>query len=122
MQILTKESEIKAAIAMLNPVARDAAQALASHILNNQDLLDNPDALNKAFVEHCLFAMGSHGWDLEDTDRIKRFSEEHGSAVMNLAISIVAFAINQAERKRRWGWLGKAAALTAGAIIGSLFG
>ena len=122
MTLLTAEAEIRAAIAMLNPVARVAAQGLSHHLLANQELLHDEDAMRKSYMEHVAFAMRQHGWDLEDRDRIRKFFEDHGDAVANLALSIVTFSIHQAEYQRRWGWLGKAVAVGAGVVIGSLVG
>jgi hypothetical protein len=122
MTLLTTEAEIRAAIAMLNPVARTAAQALAHHLLENRLKLRDDEALNKAYLEHIAFAMQQHGWDLKDKERVRKFFEDHGEAVSTLCISIVTFSINQAEHQRKWGWLGKAAAVGAGVLIGSFFG
>ena len=44
MHLLENEDQIRAAIAVMNPVARVAAQSLANHLLDNPTLLDNEDA------------------------------------------------------------------------------
>jgi len=79
--------------------------------------LEDESGLKEAFAQQCLLSFMSHGWDPDDEGHRKRFLEEHSKAVMSLAISIVAFSMLQAERKRKWGWLGKAAALAGNLIL-----
>lgn len=122
MQILTTEAEIRAAIATMNPVARVAAQNLAGYLLENPATLQNQGECNRAFVASVAFAMQQAGWDTSNDRRVHEFFENHGEAVSNVSISIVCFAVDQAERRRKWGWLGKAGAFVAGAFLSSLFG
>ncbi len=122
MYLLENEDQIRAAIAMMNPVARVAAQNLANHLLENPHIIRNDESCHKAFLGSCAFAMQQHGWDLHDRGKIDNFLEDHGHSISNVAISIFHFAIAQAERKRKWGWIGKAAAFTGGVIVASLFG
>lgn len=122
MQILTTEAEIRAAIATMNPVARIAAQNLANYLLENPITIQSEDGLHKAFLGSVGFAMQQAGWDTSDEKRVRDFFENHGEAISNVSISIVMFAFNQEEKRRKWGWLGKAGAFVAGALISSLFG
>ena len=122
MYLLENENQIRAAIATMHPVARVAAQNLANHLLENPELLQDDEKCEKAFFGSCAFAMQQNGWDLHDRVKVDDFLENHGHAVSNVAVSIVRFAITQAEKKRKWGWLGKAAAFTGGVIVASLFG
>ena len=122
MQILQNKAEIRAAIATMNPVARTAAQNLAAYLLDNPQTIQDHEALNDAYLGSCTFAMTQAGWELTADTRIQAFFENHGEAVSNVAISIVAYSVKQAERHRKWGWVGKAAAFAGGALLASLFG
>ncbi len=122
MHILESEDQIRAAIAMMNPVARVAAQSLANYLLDNPTVMGDADACNKAYYGACFFAMEQAGWNVEDQTRVTAFFENHGDAVANIAMSIVVFAVNQAENQRKWGWVGKAAAFVGGALVASFFG
>jgi hypothetical protein len=122
MSLLTTEYEIKAAIAMMNPVANDACQMFTTWLLTNPSLLEDQAACNEACVEACIAAMQRHGWDPEDEARIKNFFDNHAQAVMNVGVSILVKIVNDAEARRKWGWVGTAAAAAAGIVIGSIFG
>lgn len=122
MELLTTAAEIRAAIATMNPVARMATQSLAAFFLDNPATVRDGDMMNRAMLQHCAMAMDHHGWSLDDKERIRKFFEDHGSAVENVTASIVVFSVRSQQRRQKWGWLGKAAAIGAGVILGSLFG
>lgn len=120
--LLTTAPEIKAAIATMNPIAREAAEMIASHLLQHPEILSKDDELQSAAARMTAMAMVRNGISLSDRARTNRFFEDHGVAIMNVALSIVTFVAKEQERKRKWGWLGKAAAVGAGVLLGSLFG
>jgi hypothetical protein len=121
MPLLENKSEIKAAIAIMHPVARSAAQGLANYLQENPETLKDDEARDKAYYGICFFAMEQAGWDMKDEKRMQDFFENHGQAVLNVAASIVVYAIKESEKQRKWGWLGKAAAFVVGAIVTSFF-
>lgn len=122
MQILDNEDQIRAAIAVMHPVARVAAQCLANHLLENPHIFADEEQRERAYFGACSFAMQQAHWDLNDQTRLSQFFENHGDSVANVAMSIVNLVEVQSERRRKWGWLGKAAAFTGGLIVASLFG
>jgi hypothetical protein len=122
MSLLSTQAEIRAAIAMMDNTARIAAQSLANYILENMETLGDEEALSNAYSGACVFAMEQDGWDMEDEERIEQFSKLHGNAVQVVALSIVQFVISQQKRKRKWGWVGKAAAFVGGVAVASFFG
>lgn len=122
MQLLRTEAEIRAAIAIMHPVARTAAQNLAAYLLENPAILKDEKAGNEAFLGSCAFAMSQAGWDLKDEKRVTEFLESQNEAITNVCISIVVFVVNEGQRRRKWGWLGKAGAFAAGALLTALFG
>ena len=122
MQILENENQIRAAIAVMNPVARVAAQSLANHLLENPHVFRDDEQRERAYFGACAFAMQQAHWDLQDKTRVSQFFENHGEAVVNVAVSIVSLSALQAERRKKWGWIGKAAAFTGGILVASLFG
>jgi hypothetical protein len=121
MQLLDSEAEIRAAIAMLQPVARTAAHIFASHLLKDPELLGDDGALEEAYLDACHSAMDEAWWGADDPKRVADFLENHGDAVFNLAISIVVCAGRKMFRRRLWGWLGTASAFAAGGFLASLF-
>ena len=121
MQLLATEAEIRAAIAMLQPVARSAAHILANHLLKDPELLGDDDALEETYLDACHAAMDEAWWGADDPKRVADFLVNHGDAVFNLAISIVVCAGRKMHRQRLWGWLGRAGAFVAGAFLASLF-
>jgi hypothetical protein len=122
MQILENEDQIRAAIAVMHPVARVAAQSLANHLLENPHIFQDEELRERAYFGACSFAMQQAKWDLNDQSRLVQFFENHGESVANVAMSIVNLVVSQAQKRKKWGWLGKAAAFTGGLIVASLFG
>lgn len=121
--ILETRDAIQAAIATMNPIAKDAAQLLAHRLLENPGILEEQDSLGQEWLQACAYSYVRAGNDLEtERDRFEAFLENHGSAVLNVAFSIALFIVKDAERKAKWGWLGKAAAVAAGVAIGAFFG
>lgn len=123
LTILRDRASINAAIATMNPVASEAAQLLAYRIFEQPDMLENQDAMFDEWVQVLAVTAARHGMDPAGEDpKFRHFVEQHGNAVLNVAYSIVVFAAEESERQKRWGWLGKAAAVGAGVLIGSFFG
>ncbi|MCB9833580.1 MAG: hypothetical protein H6807_14010 [Planctomycetes bacterium] len=122
MHLLTTLPEIKAAVATMNPIARDAAQSFSSYLLNNPAVMQNPQAMQEAYLSHCGVALVRGGISLDDEERVERWMEDHSESVLNVGLSIVSYVVNENERRRKWGWLGKAAAIAAGVVLGSIFG
>jgi hypothetical protein len=123
LTILESREGIQAAIVTMNPVAREAAQLLAHRLLESPDLFNDREKLGEEWVQACAISCIRSGIDpRKDQTRIMAFFDSHGSAVLNVAFSIALFIIKDTERQRKWGWLGQAAAVSAGVVIGSFFG
>ena len=122
MQLLQNKHEIKAAITLMHPVARIAAQSLAIYLLENPETINDEEARDNAFFEACAFAMQQEGWDIKNEVRVQSFFENHSEAIINVSMSIFIFTHNQAARRRKLGWMGKAAAFVAGVVVASFFG
>jgi len=124
--ILKSRASIEAAIATMNPIAKEAAELLAHRLLENPDLVQNQTLLEDEWYQACALSLMRSGIDPRvDELRTQLFMENHGSAVINIACSIAVFIVEDARRRQRWGWIGKAAgiaALAAGVAIGSFFG
>jgi len=120
--LLETKKEIKAAIALMDSVSRSTAQNYAAMILENPAALDDEEQLSAAFWSSLLFAAKQANWDLDDEKKVEEFVKERADSISNVALSIVVFTFKQHEKKRKWGWLGKAAAFAGGAVIASFFG
>ena len=121
--ILTTLPEIRAAIATMNPIARSAAETFAGMLLNDRAIVHDEENL----VEACEAAM-AHAYTqvhrVDDFDSCQRFAvflESNSEAIWTVGLSIAAL-VAKGEWKQKWGWLGTAAAVGVGAILGSIFG
>lgn len=119
MYLLSSKEEIRAALATMNGTARDACMLFATHLLNDPSIANDPDKLGQ-------FCAGSIAVTLEQAgyspDRFLPFMENHGEAVYNVGVSILVLTAQEAENQKKWGWLGTAAAVGVGALLGSFFG
>lgn len=123
LTILQSRESIEAAIATMNPIAKEAAQQLAHRLLQNPSMVDDHDQLDEEWAQCCAIACARAGINpSSDKRRFENFIENHGQAVFNVAISIALMVVRDAEWQRKWGWVGKAAAVGVGVLLGSLFG
>jgi hypothetical protein len=121
--LLDDSTTIKAALATMNPIARDATQLLAREIIDNPTLLNENNALARTAMIACASAFARAGYDLSaHEERFERFIENHAANVMDLAVSVVLCAAKDAKRRQMWGSFGKVAALVGAAALGAFFG
>ncbi len=123
LTILQSREAIEAAIATMNPIAKEAAQLLAHRLLENPDIIDDQETLGEEWIQACAISCARAGINPHTSlARFESFLENHGSAVLNVAFSIAVFIMRDAERQQKWGWVGKAAAVAVGVALGSFFG
>jgi len=121
--ILEDGAAIRAALATMNPIARESTQLLAHRLIEEPSLVENEYRLGNEWGQACAISLARSGVDLErDSDKVERFIENHGEAVLSIALSIVMFLAREQERQRKWGWVGKAAAVAVGVGLGVFFG
>jgi hypothetical protein len=123
LEILPNRPSVLAAISLMTPVAREACQLLAHRVMLDRSLLSDAVRLNTEHAQACAVSFARlQGNPAEQREAFDEFLRHHGHAVMNVAVSIVLLADKQAKTRRWMGWLGKAAAVAAGAAIGAFFG
>jgi hypothetical protein len=107
----------------MNPVASVASAILTTHLLKNpQVLAEMGDDYAEAFATACCIAMEQAGYDLEnDRERIKQFFEDNADQIQTVSVSIVLQKY-RAQQKPLPGWVGKAVAFGAGALIAAILG
>ncbi len=119
MMILSTREEVRGALATMNPTAREACMLFATHLLNDPSIANDPKRLGS-------FCAGSMAVTLEKAgvppEQMEAFWMNHGEAVYGVGVSILAITVREAESKKKWGWIGTAAALGVGALLGSFFG
>ena len=118
MNLLTTQASIEAAISTMNSVASDAAKLLAHRLLEDGSILQAEDRLQQEWLQACAVSAKRAGMADE---HFEAFVENHGDGVANVAISIALFVVKEQERKKKWGWLGTAAAVVGGAALGVFF-
>ena len=123
LHILQDRASIRAAIATMHPVARDATQLLAHRIFENPAVIQDDSKLREEWLQSCAISFARAGKNpAAHQDEFAAFLENHGSAVLNVGVSIVVYSTKSAQRKRWLGWVGKAAAVGGGIAIGAFFG
>ena len=120
MNIMTSKASIEAAISTMHPVAAEAAKLLAHRMLESPKIMQSESTLRDEWIHSCAVSATRAGMGEDDT-WFESFMENHGKGVANVAISIVVFLEQEAERKRKWGWIGTAAAALGGAALGIFF-
>lgn len=124
--LLDDAPSIKAALATMNPTAREATQLLAHRILERPALLDQDEELKKEALQACAVSFSRAGYSIkEDQDRFIGFLDDHGANVLDLAVSIVLCMARDAKRRQTWGVVGKVAAglgMVGAAALGAFFG
>lgn len=121
--ILPNKSSIMAAIALMTPPAREAAQLLAHRITSDKSLLTNMPRLESEWLQACAISLARAGINpSQDIAQFDNFITNHGSGVLNVAISIIHVGDQDMKRRKWLGWFGKAAAVGAGAAIAAFFG
>lgn len=121
--LLDDARSIKAALATMNPTARYATQLLASNIAEDLSLLDRNEDLQQMALRCCAAAFVENGGDLDlERARFVNFLDDHGVNVLDIAVSIIICIAKDANRKRTWGNIGKAAAAVGLVGLGAFFG
>ena len=119
LTILDDKASVKAAIATMHPVAKDAAQMLSNNMLDNPAIMSDDKTVEQEWKQCIAFAASRAGMNPEvNAEKFDDFVENHGQSVLNVAVSIVHLT----EKEKKWGWVKKAAAVGVGVVIGSLFG
>lgn len=114
---------IQAALATMNPVARDATQLLATIIGQKPGLILDREAIQEEAFDACAYCFCRSGHSLPaDLTEFERWLGDHGANVLSLAVSIVLCIARQRDAQRRWGTVGKVAALIGAAAVGAFFG
>lgn len=109
------ESNIRTAILMLHPVAKEAAQTLIGRLPVDESVFSNTAFLEQEMQKCMVFAGVNNGLD---RDRIEGLVQSQGYAVCTVAVSVIQLQITQ----KKWGWVKRAAGIGIGLLIGSLFG
>jgi len=109
------ESNIRTAILMLHPVAKEAAQTLIGRLPVDESIMHNSSFLETEMQKCMVFAGVNNGMDKE---RIESLVQSQGHAVCTVAVSVIQLQITQ----KKWGWVKRAAGIGIGLLIGSLFG
>lgn len=123
LHLLTDKASISAAVALMTPAAREAAQLLAHRIENDRTLLTDGERLQAECLQACVISFARTGnASGPDDPQIRNFVANHGTGVLNVAVSIIHVADQEAKKAKWMGWLGKAAAVGAGAAIAAFFG
>lgn len=118
--MLTTKAEISAAIEMMHPVAVQAAGMLAEAIMADPSLSEerNYPRLERIVNSACSLACQNAGLDAIDPD-IDLFIASQGAAVFKLAIAVAVYTVNQQQKPKWLGALGKMATLGLGIAIGA---
>lgn len=114
-QPIKGESNIRTAILMLHPVAKEAAQTLIGRLPEEESVFGNTVYLETEMQKCMVFAGVNNGLD---RDRIENLVQSQGHAVCTVAVSVIQLQITQ----RKWGWVKRAAGIGLGILVGSLFG
>lgn len=123
VHILEDRASIRAAIATMHPTASEAAQLLAHRFVENPQILQDNEVIQKELLQACAISFARSGRNLQtNAAEFNSFLDNHRQAVLNIALSIVNFLITSTRRQQRWGWIGKAAALAGGVAVGAFFG
>lgn len=121
--LLDDGPSIKAAIATMNPVARNATQLIAKVFTAQPELLQDGEAMKRVTFDACLQAFADAGRNpMTDQELFRKFLDEHAQNALNLAVSMVLFVNRQQKSKQMWGVIGKVAALAGAAALGAFFG
>ena len=120
MNILTTKASIEAALSTMNSLASEATKLLAHRLLDDLSLLQSEERLHREWLHACRTSANRAGIS-ENDHRFASFLENHGDGIANVAISIAIFAVEEHKRKRKWGWIGTAAAAIGGAALGIFF-
>lgn len=123
LRILPNRSAIMAAIALMTPPAREAAELLAHRFAHDPTLMTDRTRLEAEWLQACAISYARGGSNpAADRAAFQNFLDNHGSGVLNVAFSIVHVTARDSKRQKWLGWLGKAAAVGAGAAIAAFFG
>jgi hypothetical protein len=122
MIILETKDSIMAAIAVMPSAASEATKLLAEQLSANPSMLRNEPWVQGEWLKAVTYAyVQQYGGSDCQEDHFRQFVETHGDGIMSVALSIIVFQINAEKRRKLWGWIGKAAAVGAGIVIGSFF-
>jgi hypothetical protein len=123
LRILPNKASIMAAIALMPPMAREAAELLAHRLTQDRSLVTDHAKLESEWMQACAISFARAGSNpVKDQAAFQNFLDNHGHGVLNVAFSIVHVTARDSSRKRWYGWLTKAAAAGAGAAVAVFFG
>lgn len=121
-QLLETRDSLQAALATMNPIARDASLLLAHRLFQNPALLQDSKGAFRECFQACAISLGRAGVDLNSHPEVlDAFLMEHGCSVMNIGYSIVNVAVTEHQRRAVYGAVGKVAAAAVGIALGAWF-
>lgn len=121
--ILQSLPEIRAAVSTMNPVARLAAQTFGGILIENPALGEDMEKVREACQRAIVHAF-TQSYNVDDPsfpEAFMNFVNDHAPAIWDVGVSIALYAAKEQQRKQTWGWLGTAAAVGVGAILGAIF-
>ena len=113
--LITGKSNVQNAIALLDPISREATRLMVSKIPPSEDMIYNYPLLSSEMVKSMAITGASQ---FADEDKIAYLIETQGHQVITIAASVIKMQLNE----KKYGWLKKAAGIGVGVLIGSLFG
>jgi hypothetical protein len=124
--LLDDPASVKAALATMNPTAREATQLLVHRIIERPILLDQREEMQTEALQACAISFLRSGRNIQENQpEWAAFLENHGANVIDIAVSVVLCLERDAQRRKRWGLVGKIAAgvgMIGAAALGAYFG
>lgn len=122
LRILPDRRTVNAAVAVMSPCAREAAELLAHRLTSDRTIMLSSERLKSEWIEACGISFLRHHEPQSDKQPLRSFIESQGHGVLNVGVSIV-HVLDQESRRSRWlRWAKASAAVAAGVAIGSFFG
>lgn len=122
--LLTTPAEIKGALATMDPLARLAAQKLTEILLADPTIFQDEDRIEEA-QKNGMSRACEQTYGVMTPDSLEAFvflCMYHRQAILTVGASVAVYVIEEEQRKNNRGWLGTAAAVGVGILLGSIFG
>ena len=113
--IISGKNNVQNAIALLDPISREATRLMVSGLPTAEETLMNYPLLHAEMIKSMAISAVSQ---FADEQRAAYLIETQGHQVITIAASVLKMQLNE----KKYGWLKKAAGIGAGVLIGSLFG
>ena len=122
MQIIKDLNSLQAEIGRMHPTHAEASQLLASRLLERTEALTSPEMFREELMRSTMMVAMANGIDPEeDTAAFFQWLGSDADRIAVVGYSAARLVIEEHERQKKWLWLGKAAAIVAGAALGALF-